>query len=395
MRLARVRSKAGYVALMALLASVAAMAVSVSPAAANEAHQVCWNKTLKPAGYYNQYFCTEEAMYSTKAVAVKAISTNTAICINDDNARLNVCGPAGTWVELTYPEVGLSLPSIVNQSHNQSTVVKGYLITAGFKGGGGGGGGSEPPPPPPPPGPEGRWFERNSNTTGIADAEFLYGGGELLPVVGDWNGDGIDTPGAYKPSTGQWFLHNANGPGGGEINFVYGGGPGMIPVVGDWNGDGIDTPGLYKPATGEWFLRNSNTTGSGEIDFIYGGGATTVPIAGDWNGDGKDTIGIVNVHAASSDEWFLRNSNTAGGGEINFTYGNGTELQPVVGDWNGDGIDTPGLFNPNSGNWYERNTNTGGEGETTFLFGGGYGTGFKVVAGDWNGDGIDSPGFVH
>jgi hypothetical protein len=31
------------------------------------------------------------------------------------------------------------------------------------------------------------------------------------------------------------------------------------PVVGDWNGDGVWTPGTVR--AGVWSLRNSNTTG--------------------------------------------------------------------------------------------------------------------------------------
>lgn len=245
------------------------------------------------------------------------------------------------------------------------------------------------PPPPPPPTPEGRWFLRNSNTTGIADVSFLYGGPELIPVTGDWNNDGIDTPGAYKPTTGEWFLRNSNTEGVGEINFTYGGCCDLLPVVGDWNKDGIDTVGLYKPTTGEWYLRNSNTSGVGEINFIYGGGSTTKPLAGDWNNDGTDTIGIVNI-TGGVDEWYLRNSNTAGGGEINFTYGSGTELKPVVGDWNNDGIDTAGLYKPSAAEWYLRNTNATGGGEILFVYGGGSQS--WPIAGDWNGDGTDTIG---
>lgn len=42
-----------------------------------------------------------------------------------------------------------------------------------------------------------------------------------------------------------------------------------------------------------WHLRNSNTAGGGDINFCYGGGADTLGVAGDWNNDGIDTIGMV------------------------------------------------------------------------------------------------------
>ncbi|MFY9610391.1 MAG: hypothetical protein WAU45_17485 [Blastocatellia bacterium] len=68
--------------------------------------------------------------------------------------------------------------------------------------------------------------------------------------------------------------------------FTYGGGgTGFTPIVGDWNGDGVDTMGLYDPAHGAFFLRDSNTGGIADIMFTYGGGGTGfTPIVGDWDG---------------------------------------------------------------------------------------------------------------
>jgi hypothetical protein len=381
-----------------VVAGAAWLSMTGAAHAAISQEKICWGVTLAAKGKYGDGCSTAASgvpAHVEGAYKVEAWSPQHSVCIIL-NGSGRVCSGGPEQKVIVTGEICngcANFVTIANNAGSPSTVYGWtYRTGPGSESGGGGGGGTTPPPP----GPEGHWFLRNSNSTGAADLAFLYGGGELLPVSGDWNGDGIDTPGAYDPATGQWFLRNSNTEGGGEISFVYGGGAGMLPVVGDWNGDGIDTVGLYKPATGEWFLRNSNTAGGGEINFVYGGGATTVPIAGDWNGDGIDTIGIVNVHASSSDEWFLRNSNTAGAGEISFTYGSGTELLPVVGDWNGDGIDTPGLFGPASGNWFLRNSNTGGSGEVNFVFGGGAGAnGYKAIAGDWNGDGFDTVGFVH
>ena len=57
---------------------------------------------------------------------------------------------------------------------------------------------------------------------------------------------------------------------------------GVVPVVGDWDGDGMDTHGLYQ--NGIWFLRNANTTGVADITFSYGGAPNMTPVASDWNG---------------------------------------------------------------------------------------------------------------
>lgn len=46
--------------------------------------------------------------------------------------------------------------------------------------------------------------------------------------------------------TGVFFLKNTNQSGGADIAFGYGpGGPGLLPLMGDYDGDGVDTVGLY------------------------------------------------------------------------------------------------------------------------------------------------------
>jgi hypothetical protein len=63
-----------------------------------------------------------------------------------------------------------------------------------------------------------------------------------------------------------------------------------IPLVGDWNGDGVDGIGLYR--NGRWLLRDVAESGS-SADYVFMFGAREAGwqlIVGDWNGD--DTIGI-------------------------------------------------------------------------------------------------------
>jgi hypothetical protein len=61
--------------------------------------------------------------------------------------------------------------------------------------------------------------------------------------------------------------------------FAYGA-AGDVPVVGDWNGDGIDTIGVFR--NGNFYLRNSNTNGAPDLMFAYGA-ASDVPVVGTWN----------------------------------------------------------------------------------------------------------------
>jgi len=65
------------------------------------------------------------------------------------------------------------------------------------------------------------WYLRNSNSGGVADSSFQYGGGNTQPIIGDWNGDGIDTIGTVD-SNSNWSLRNTNDSGPRDVGFQYG-----------------------------------------------------------------------------------------------------------------------------------------------------------------------------
>lgn len=121
-------------------------------------------------------------------------------------------------------------------------------------------------------------------------------------------------------------------------------------------------------------------------------GAMYHPLTGDWDGDGIDTIG---VYDPRSSVWFLRNSNSAGAADLCFRYGTSNDI-PVVGDWDGDGTDTVGVVRRSAPGaellWHLRNSNTGGAGQLNFGFGY-FGSQWPVV-GDWDGDGDTNIGVV-
>ncbi|MCH8132985.1 MAG: hypothetical protein IIA30_10600, partial [Myxococcales bacterium] len=85
---------------------------------------------------------------------------------------------------------------------------------------------------------------------------------------------------------GSWALIDKVESATNHVDFYYGN-PGDIPFLGDWNGDGIDTPGLYRQSDGYVYLRNSNTQGVADLDFFFGNPGD-MPIIGDFNGDGCD-----------------------------------------------------------------------------------------------------------
>lgn len=180
----------------------------------------------------------------------------------------------------------------------------------------------------------------NSNFGAYKEIQFSYLGGIAgdLPVFGDWDGNGTDTPGFFRG--GYFILYNdfhANRPvipppATNMFNF---GLPGDKVVVGDWDGNGKDGIGVYR--NGYFYLRNSLSSGAQDITLHYGNPGDN-PIAGDWNNDGIDTVG---VHRPPF--FYLKNSNYTSGTSYAFEFGLSSS-KAVAGDWNGDGADGVGVF---------------------------------------------------
>ncbi len=204
-----------------------------------------------------------------------------------------------------------------------------------------------------------------------------YGWGR---VTGGEPPEDQDWIGRHDPRTGIWTLMGADG----LMNPFYYGDPGDLPVVCDWDGDGVKTPGLYRAQTGFLYLRNSNDFGVADIDIFFGIPGD-LPICGDWNGDGIDTIGIFRPSEA---RFYLRNSNTQGFAEEEFVFGQPSDI-PFAGDWDGDGIDTVGLYRPSAGLVYVKNANKSGFADIEVFYGR---LGDRFVVGDWNDDGKSSFG---
>ena len=139
--------------------------------------------------------------------------------------------------------------------------------------------------------------------------------------------------------------------------------------------------GLHDPATGIWTLRYAD----GTVDEFYYGNPADQPFVGDWDGDGIETLGL---YRRSTGFLFLRNSNSEGVADVEIYYGDPGDV-PVAGDWDGDGIDTVGVYRPSNATFYLRNSNTQGVADLVVPFGD---PGDVPVAGDWDGDGIDTVG---
>ncbi|MET0286588.1 MAG: hypothetical protein ABW352_19045 [Polyangiales bacterium] len=161
------------------------------------------------------------------------------------------------------------------------------------------------------------------------ERSFVYGAPGDLPVVGDWNGDGVQTQGAFRDGT--WSLSDVLGAGP-TSSFRYGA-QGDTPIVGDWNGDGTVTVGYFRD--GAFKLRNSNSEGTPDLEPRLGGPGD-VPLAGDWDGDGTDNVGVYTPRDGTF-RLLERDESVT-------TIALGIpDAQPVVGDWDDDGRTTVGV----------------------------------------------------
>ena len=67
-------------------------------------------------------------------------------------------------------------------------------------------------------------------------------------------------------------------------------------MAGDFDGDDCDTLSIYRPSEGRFFVinqlgQNNGGLGAAEYDFYFGNPGDN-PFVGDFNGDGVDTIGL-------------------------------------------------------------------------------------------------------
>ncbi len=158
----------------------------------------------------------------------------------------------------------------------------------------------------------------------------------------------------------------------------------------------VATAGLYNPANGVFYLKNTNASGGGaDVAFRYGpdGNAGWTPLVGDWDGNGTNTAGLYNPATGA---FYLKNTNASGGGaDVAFTYGPGGNAGwvPIVGDFNGNSTDTVGLYNPATGAFYLKNTNaSGGGADVVFTFGPSGNAGWVPIVGDWDANLTDTVG---
>ena len=151
-----------------------------------------------------------------------------------------------------------------------------------------------------------------------------------------------------------------------------------LVVVGDWDGDGIDTPAIRAAGTNVFSLSDS-INGWMPRDIAYGK-ATDAVYVGDWDGDGRDSLAV-----RRGNVFYLSNQLNGGEADTVTAYGRPDD-EVLVGRWTPSASDTPSVRRGNK--FYIKHDFSGGEADIVTAYGRAEDV---VLIGDWDGDGTDSP----
>lgn len=247
-----------------------------------------------------------------------------------------------------------------------------------------------------------------------------FGPAAGTPVAGDFNGDGFDEIGMFLD--GRWFI-DLNGNGRWDEGDLWAklGAAGDLPVVGDWDRDGKADIGVMtvgdatvrRSPAGLAHPRNAGRGAYRNVGFhpaevadallrtaagglqsrrtthvFQFGRAGDVPVVGDWQGAGAPSIGVFRDGV-----WQLDTDGDGRFTEADETVRLGQAGDvPVVGDFNRDGTDELGIYR--DGFWHLDTSGDRRLGDDDLRLQLGDDDDTPVV-GDWDGDGRDQVGVVH
>jgi hypothetical protein len=202
------------------------------------------------------------------------------------------------------------------------------------------------------------WLTASHTTT-----NYQWGWSATIPVPGDYDGDGKTDMAVYYPNTypasAVWYLWLTGTHSTTQYNWGWNGGTApVVPVPGDYDGDGKTDLAVYDSGSGDWWIwKSSGST----VHTNYGWASSTwklVPVPGDYDGDGKTDKA---VYDPASARWYISQSSDGHTNSSQWGWNGGSTwpVVPVPGDYDGDSKTEQAVYDSAEGMWYMRNMTTG------------------------------------
>jgi RHS repeat-associated protein len=211
----------------------------------------------------------------------------------------------------------------------------------------------------------GTGFDAQTTNWRSTSAGNLQNDWHYATFTGDFNGDGVTDVGQIRVDSNTSLyvgLTGANLAVSTMENWIKDGSHTSIsdfmPIVADFNGDGLTDLCLFNKSAGRWAVTLSKGDRFGDtMDWLTGFGANNDPILGDFNCDGLTDIGYM---VAENGQWSIKYA-ISDGTKFNLNNGQPYNYQTgipdsvtgtfITGDFNGDGLFDVAVFDKSTHEW--------------------------------------------
>jgi len=199
----------------------------------------------------------------------------------------------------------------------------------------------------------GRWYWRRSGMypSGYDLVSLDWGTAGDIPLLSDWNGDGVQDFMVFRPSNGTWWNRSYDSS---PISAVQWGVNGDIPLAYEshvpQSGINSSVPLIFRPSTGVWYRYQGVAS-----DLTQWGLPGDVPLTADFTGDGVDDI---TVFRPSTGVWYIRDG-FYGGLYKAVQFGQAGDV-PVIADYDADFVPDIAVYRRTTGTWYVLRSSDGG-----------------------------------